>query len=149
MPTKEKTTEEVAVVEAPINTKGKYIATIGRRKTSVARVRLYKKGSGVFLINDSAMNEYFTPEDIVTLKGPLRLTGFIKDYDFTIVVKGGGKKGQADAIRHGIARALVEIDEDLKPVLKTKGWLASDARKKERKKPGLKKARKSPQWSKR
>jgi small subunit ribosomal protein S9 len=79
----------------------------------------------------------------------LKATSHLKDLDVSIVAKGSGKNGQAEAVRHGIARALCEYDKELRPVLKAKGWLTRDDRKKERKKPGLKKARRAPQWSKR
>ncbi|MFH1822092.1 MAG: 30S ribosomal protein S9 [Patescibacteria group bacterium] len=132
-----------------IKFKGKYIQAIGRRKTSVAQVRLYKQGKGNIVINNLKVNKYFDVFDAIIMGQPLKLAGQLRDLDFSIVVKGGGKRGQAEAARHGIARALVLFDEELKKPLKAKGWLTRDSRKKERKKPGLKKARKAPQWSKR
>lgn len=129
--------------------KGRYIEAIGRRKRSVARVRLYKKGKGIILVNDHRLNRYFSDDKVTTVKQPLKLTGVLKDLDFSIVVKGGGSQGQAEAVRHGISRALVKINEEYKPALKAKGWISRDARRKERKKPGLRKARRAPQWSKR
>ncbi|MFH1427141.1 MAG: 30S ribosomal protein S9 [Patescibacteria group bacterium] len=132
-----------------IKFKGKYIKAIGRRKTSVAQVRLYKQGKGNIIINNLKLNKYFDVFDTIIISQPLKLAGRLRDLDFSIVVKGGGKRGQAEAARHGIARALVLFDEELKKLLKAKGWLTRDSRKKERKKPGLKKARKAPQWSKR
>ncbi len=128
---------------------GKYIKAIGRRKTAVAQVRIYTTGKGNIVVNDQPISEYFHENKIVSATNPLKLTGNIKDYDLSILVKGGGVNAQAEAVRHGISRALILIDEELKPVLKAKGWLTRDSRKVERKKPGLKKARKSPQWSKR
>ena len=139
--------KETTEVKNPF--KGRYISTIGRRKTSLARIRIYKKGSGIIIVNDKKISEYLPEDKIITVKQPLKLTGNLKDLNISVVVKGGGTKSQAEAIRHGITRGLVEIDEKLKDSLKAKGWLKRDARRKERKKPGLKKARKAPQWSKR
>lgn len=135
--------------EEKIILKGKYINFIGKRKTATARIRLYKKGKGLILINGVKTREYFTTDQNSMLKQPLKLTGNLRDLNFSIIAKGGSKNSQAEAIRHGISLALVSLDKDLKPSLKVKGWLTRDARKKERKKPGLKKARKAPQWSKR
>ncbi len=129
--------------------KGKYVEAIGRRKTAVARVRLYKNGKGVIIVNDMPVKKYFNASSAMILNQPLKLTGHLRDLDFSIIVKGSGKKSQAEAIRHGVSRALVELDKELKTTLKSKGFLTRDARKKERKKPGLKKARRAPQWSKR
>lgn len=147
--TKEESKTKPVKTEEPVKFKGKYTATIGRRKSSIARIRMYKKGNGVILVNDDKINDYFTPDKIALIKGPLKLSGHLRDYNFSVLVKGGGKKGQAEAIRHGISRALIEEDEELKPSLRAKGWVTRDARIKERKKPGLKKARRAPQWSKR
>ena len=142
-------TKEDKKTEEIIKLKGKYISTVGRRKTSIARVRLYKKGKGEIVINGKNVNDFFPEDYIVIIKQPLKLTGHLDDINLSINIKGGGKKGQADAIRHGITRGLVSLDENFKAVLKAKGWTTRDARKKERKKPGLKKARRAPQWSKR
>lgn len=129
---------------------GKYIQAIGRRKTSVAQVRLYEKGSGDIVVNNLTGLEYFKKEDNINIAlQPLKAVSKIKDFNISVVVKGGGILGQLDAVRHGIARALIEIDPELKSILKTSGYITRDPRKKERKKPGLKKARKAPQWSKR
>jgi small subunit ribosomal protein S9 len=146
-------TEEISTIQEkknePVVFKGKYISTIGRRKTSVARVRMYKKGVGAIIVNDMRASEYF-PQNIASIiKQPLKLTSHLRDMNFSVTVKGGGKKGQADAIRHGITRALMEDEIELRPTLKSKGWVTRDPRKKERKKPGLKKARRAPQWAKR
>jgi len=129
--------------------KGKYISAIGKRKTAAARVRLYKNGKGVIVVNGVSIKKYFSASSVVIANQPLKLTGHLRDLDFSIIVNGGGKKSQAEAIRHGISRALVELDKELKTTLKSKDFLTRDARKKERKKPGLKKARRAPQWSKR
>ncbi|WP_282925557.1 30S ribosomal protein S9 [Helcococcus kunzii] len=121
----------------------------GRRKTAVARVRLLP-GQGTFLINGTDIEEYFGYETLKELaKSPLKLTEKLDQFDVNVNVKGGGFTGQAGAIRHGVSRALLEVDENLKPVLKRAGFLTRDSRRKERKKPEFKKARKSSQFSKR
>ena len=125
-----------------------YIGT-GRRKTSVARVFL-TAGSGKFIINKQDIEEYFDYDTLkVTAKSPLEVTESLGKFDVYVNVKGGGFTGQAGAIRHGVARALLQVSEQLRPVLKRAGFLTRDPRKKEGKKYGLKKARKSPQFSKR
>ena len=125
-----------------------YIGT-GRRKTSVARVFL-TPGNGKFVINKKDIDEYFDYDTLkVTAKAPLEITESLGKFDVYVNVKGGGFTGQAGAIRHGIARALLEVSAELRPVLKRAGFLTRDSRKKERKKYGLKKARRSPQFSKR
>lgn len=136
--------------EEPIKFKGKFIKAIGRRKSSIAQVRLYKNGAGNIIINNRKINNFFpliTHRSIISQ--PLKLAGHLKDFDFSILVKGGGKNGQAEAIRHGISRALIAAEKEFKPILKAKDLLTRDSRKKERKKPGLKKARRAPQWAKR
>ena len=121
----------------------------GRRKKSIARVRLVP-GEGVIRINDRDIDDYF---GLATLKlivrQPLALTNATSKFDVLCTVKGGGYTGQAGAIRHGIARALITADEELRPELKKAGLLTRDPRMKERKKYGLKKARRAPQFSKR
>jgi len=130
--------------------KGKFTNTIGRRKTSTARVRLYKSGEGLIIVNGMEANKYFSEEDLFSIiNQPLKLAGLTKDFNISINIAGGGKKGQAEAVRHGIARALLELNPELRASFKVKGWIMRDARKKERKKPGLKKARRAPQWAKR
>lgn len=129
--------------------KGKYINAIGRRKTAIAQIRLYKSGKGVLAVNGLPIKKYFTVDHLAIATQPLKLTSHLRDLDFSIIAKGSGKKSQAEAVRHGIARGLIKFDNELKPQVKSKGWLTRDARKKERKKPGLKKARRAPQWSKR
>ena len=125
-----------------------YIGT-GRRKTSVARVRLIP-GSGKITINKRDIDEYFDYDTLkVIVKEPLVITDTLGKYDVIVNVKGGGFTGQAGAIRHGISRALVNSDQELKPILKKAGFLTRDPRMKERKKYGLKKARRAPQFSKR
>jgi len=126
-----------------------YIETVGRRKTSSARVRLYP-GEGEIVVNDLPMEEYFGRSlDRMILKQPLILTGTEATYNISIHVRGGGDGGQAGAVRHGISRALCETDESFRPVLKAAGFLTRDARAKERKKPGLRRARKAKQYTKR
>ena len=121
----------------------------GRRKKSVARVRLIP-GEGKILINDRTLDDYFGLETLkVIVKQPLVLTDTLSKFDVLCKVTGGGFTGQAGAIRHGIARALVKADEEFKSVLKKAGFLTRDPRMKERKKYGLKKARRAPQFSKR
>lgn len=121
----------------------------GRRKTSVARVRLLP-GSGQFFVNKKNLEDYFAYQTLIDIaKSPLALVEKEGSFDVYVNVKGGGFTGQAGAIRHGVARALLSSDENLKSELKRAGFLTRDSRKKERKKPGLKKARKSSQFSKR
>jgi len=148
MPTKDIQEETIKKEEATMP-KGKFTEATGRRKTATARVRLYKKGSGVIFVNGEKMSSYFVSGDASIVKQPLKLSSHLRDLDFTIVTKGGGKKAQAEAARHGICQLLIESDEELKAAIKAKGWTTRDARKKERKKPGLLKARRAPQWSKR
>ncbi|BCS80567.1 30S ribosomal protein S9 [Anaerocellum diazotrophicum] len=126
----------------------KYYAT-GRRKTSVAKVWL-SPGNGKIIVNDKNMEEYFPLETLrIIVKQPLTLTETLGKFDVIAKVKGGGLSGQAGAVRHGIARALVLADPTLRPALKKAGFLTRDPRMVERKKYGLKKARRAPQFSKR
>ena len=121
----------------------------GRRKEAVARVRLVP-GTGAFVVNGRSLEEYFpTRAQRLVVTAPLRAVGREKDLDVIATIRGGGVSGQAGALRLGIARALIELDPELRPVLKKDGYLSRDAREKERRKYGLKKARKAPQWSKR
>ena len=125
------------------------IITVGRRKTSKARVFL-TKGSGLITINKKKLEDYFGREVArMVVKQPLETAQMTKGVDIKATVTGGGSFGQAGAIRHGIARALVQYDENLKPSLKKEGFLTRDSRKVERKKVALRKARKRPQYSKR
>ncbi len=123
--------------------------TTGRRKEAVARVRLVP-GSGNFQLNGRPLDEYFPARaHRMIVSSPLRTVGREKDFDVVARIEGGGVSGQAGALRLGIARALIELDPELRPVLKKEGYLTRDAREKERRKYGLKKARKAPQYSKR
>jgi len=125
-----------------------YLGT-GRRKHSVARVRLVP-GEGRIVINKREINDYFDLETLkLIVKQPLNLTDTVSKYDILILTHGGGTSGQAGAIRHGISRALLKADPELRPALKKAGFLTRDPRMKERKKYGLKAARRAPQFSKR
>ena len=126
-----------------------YFAAVGRRKSAVARVRLFPGEEG-FVINGKPAADYFVREgDLQTATQPLVLTGTETNFRISVLVKGGGVTGQAGAVRHAVARALLEVDPDFRPVLKGSGMLTRDPRAKERKKPGLKRARKAPQYTKR
>ena len=126
-----------------------YFYGTGRRKKSVARVRLYA-GTGKIIINDRDIDDYFGLETLkLIVRQPLALTGNDAKFDIVCRVAGGGVTGQAGAIRHGLSRALLQYDESLRPVLKKAGLLTRDPRMKERKKYGLKGARRAPQFSKR
>jgi len=127
-----------------------YYEGIGRRKAATARVRLYPGGTGNLVINDKDGSDYLPrPGDVDILLEPLTTVGQGKTYDISVHVNGGGISGQRDAILLGIARAIIKIDPELKPALREHSYLTRDARVKERKKPGLKRARKAPQYSKR
>jgi small subunit ribosomal protein S9 len=127
----------------------KYYEAVGRRKTASARVRLYP-GTGTIMVNDRPIEEYFPRgTDVIIINRPLEVTDTLNAYNVSVHVAGGGLTGQAGATSLGIARALCETDENLRSVLKSNGLLARDARAKERKKYGLKRARKAPQYTKR
>jgi small subunit ribosomal protein S9 len=122
----------------------------GRRKEAVARVRLVPNGSGEFAINGRSLDDYFpTRVHRMVAQSALRVVSREKDYDVIATIEGGGMAGQAGAVRLGVARALIELDPELRSQLKAEGYLRRDAREKERRKYGLKKARKAPQFSKR
>ena len=127
-----------------------YLYGTGRRKSSVARVHLFAGGTGVITINGRDIDEYFGLETLkYIVRQPLNTTDMVSKVDITATVKGGGVTGQAGAIRHGISRALLQVDENYRPMLKDAGFLTRDSRMKERKKYGLKAARRAPQFSKR
>lgn len=130
--------------------KGKYFYAVGKRKSAIARVRLFKAGSGQIMVNSKKFEEYFPTEYLQNIVlSPLSLVSRVKDHDVEVKVIGGGTRGQADSVRHGIAQALLLFDVDLRKTVKKAGFLTRDARVKERKKYGLKKARRAPQWQKR
>ncbi|MCL2629930.1 MAG: 30S ribosomal protein S9 [Firmicutes bacterium] len=132
-----------------VNKKVQYWGT-GRRKKAIARVRLIPGGEGAITINKRDINDYFTLGTLkFVVRQPMELTGNTAKYDMAVNVSGGGTSGQAGAIRHGVARALCQADATLRPALKAAGFLTRDPRMKERKKYGLHKARKAPQYSKR
>ena len=128
-----------------------YYEAVGRRKTATARIRLYPAGeSAEIIVNGKPMAEYFPRiQDQLQLTEPLKLVELEDKFNVSVLAKGGGITGQAGAVRMGIARALIVADESLRPALKAAGMLTRDAREKERKKPGLKRARKAPQYTKR
>lgn len=128
----------------------KFTYAIGRRKQAIAKVRLYGKGEGTFVVNGKELTKYF-PTAILQQAAirPLSLTNTADQYDASVEVVGGGPRGQSDAVKLGIARALVKADQGYKITVKKAGLLTRDARVKERKKFGLKRARRAPQWAKR
>lgn len=143
-----------SMIKAPSITttehKRDYIQTVGRRKTAIARLRLKLQGSGQLTINDKDYKQYFPFalwQDVVT--EPLPLVGLDKNFDISVKVNGGGLPAQAEAVRLALARALVVHNADWRTVLRKMGYLTRDPREKERKKPGLKRARRAPQWQKR
>ncbi len=128
-----------------------YFYGMGRRKTAVARVRLFPNGDGSITINNKDARNYFGQRDalLAAVAAPLRALDLGSTYTLTVRVVGGGSSGQAGAIRHGLSRALVRLNPDFKAALRKAGYLTRDPRMKERKKPGLKRARKAPQYTKR
>ncbi len=130
--------------------KGQFYYGVGRRKTSVARVRLYP-GTGTVTINGKPARDHFGGRELhyLVMQEPFRVTGTTERFDVVATVVGGGTSGQAGAVRHGISRALTRFDDDLRGALKSAKLLTRDAREKERKKVGLKRARKAPQYTKR
>lgn len=140
--------------EKKSETKGeKYFYAIGRRKSSVAQVRIYSAesaGENDLTVNGRNLKDYFSTQELQnTFLEPLKETGLHGKFKVSVLTKGGGVNSQAEAVRLGISRALVKFDENLKSILKAQRFLTRDSRDSERKKPGLKKARRSPQWSKR
>jgi small subunit ribosomal protein S9 len=131
--------------------KSEYYYGMGRRKTAVARVRLFPNGDGSVTVNGKSAQAYFgqVASHLATISAPLRVLDLGNTYTMTIRVIGGGTSGQAGAIRHALARALVRMNPDFKSALRKAGFLTRDPRMKERKKPGLKRARKAPQYTKR
>lgn len=141
--------KETKEIKEPKKKSGVDARAVGRRKSASARVRL-SAGKGEVTVNGKPLNVYFNYFDWQeTVVSPLKVLGKEKDLDVSVKVTGGGQKGQVMAVRHGIARALVDWNEDFRKTLKSQGFLTRDARVKERKKPGLKRARRAPQWRKR
>ena len=131
-------------------TKKKYFYGTGRRKSSVARVRVYENGTGSIIINGRDINDYFGLDTLkLVVNQPLVAADLVGKVDIVVTVAGGGVSGQAGAIRHGISRALLGLNPEYRPTLKAAGFLTRDPRMKERKKYGLKAARRAPQFSKR
>lgn len=148
-------TKKVAPKAAPKNIptavefNGRYISAVGRRKTAVARVRLYDDKGSHFIVNGKPHTAYLNSAiDVTVVQEALDKTNR-RDLSVSVVVKGGGVHSQAQAIRHGIVRGLLKMDKDYRLIFKPIGWITRDPREKERKKPGLKRARRAPQWSKR
>lgn len=140
---------ETAARHAPVSSL-KYIFAIGRRKRAVARVFFYLDGKGEFEVNGKPLRDYFPAEMLrEIIDQPLRHSAVQNSARIVVKVHGGGIRGQAGAVRLGIARALVKLDENLRLALRGRGYLTRDPREKERKKPGLKRARRGPQWAKR
>ena len=130
--------------------KNPYKYGTGRRKSSVARVHLFENGTGTITINGRDIDEYFGLETLkMVVRQPLNATNTLGKVDIVATVEGGGVSGQAGALRHGISRALLQVNPDFRPILKKAGFLTRDPRMKERKKYGLKAARRAPQFSKR
>lgn len=146
-----KTEEKTIIKEEKITTKfkGRYFYACGKRKTSIARVRLYENGKGDIIVNNHPIEEYFFGTMIGSVKSPLKLVDMLKSFNISAYATGGGISSQADAVRHGIAKALMESDPALRGILKKAGFLTRDSRIKERKKFGLHRARRAPQWAKR
>lgn len=128
----------------------RYFEATGRRKTAIARVRLFTRGDKQFMVNGKTCEEYFTSaQDLQTATSSLRKMKCLDKFKVTVVVSGGGHSAQAEAVRHGTARVLVDFNNNFKKRLRKVGYLTRDPRMRERKKFGLKRARKSPQWAKR
>jgi small subunit ribosomal protein S9 len=133
-----------------VETKNRYIEAVGRRKTAIARVRITPSAKGSFIVNDKDVKDYFSTSDLQSLaQEAISKSEITEKFTVTVRVIGGGIHAQAEAIRHGLSRTLVERDEQVKNTLKKLGFLKRDSRQVERKKFGLKKARKAPTWSKR
>ncbi|MDD5145901.1 MAG: 30S ribosomal protein S9 [Candidatus Pacebacteria bacterium] len=134
----------------PAEKPGKYYEAVGRRKTAIARVRLFTQGDKDFLVNEKPLNQYFPTADLQgSAKAALDRMNCLDKFRILAKVKGGGLNAQSEAIRHGITRALVVFNPDFKKRLKKSGFLTRDPRMRERKKFGLKRARRAPQWQKR
>jgi len=151
-PAVKKVTEKKPAEKKPAAKKSlRYIEEIGRRKTATARVRIFPKSGQIEnLINGKTLEKYFPTKELQrTVLSPFEKLDYVDKFEFTVVVKGGGVTSQADAVRHGIAKALTTFDPENRIRLKSTGYLTRDPRMRERKKFGLKRARRAPQWSKR
>jgi len=145
-------TEEKSDTKKDASSSERYFYGVGRRKAAVSQVRLYEsaEGSNELIVNGKKMKKYFPHASFQDIfLSPLKSTGLNNKFRISVVVRGGGSNGQAEASRLGISRALVKFDEGLRKILRSEGFLTRDSRVVERKKPGLKKARRSPQWAKR
>lgn len=137
-------------VKRVLKPKDKFFEAVGRRKTAAARVRLFSTGDKTILVNEKPLEEYFPTKELQHIvKSALEITDVLDKFRITVRVKGGGYHAQAEAVRHGITKALINIDAELRKVLKQAGFVTRDPRMRERKKFGLKRARRAPQWSKR
>ncbi len=142
-------TQDAIKYEKPTLAKGRYVFATGRRKTAVANVRLFA-GTDDSMVNKKKLDVFFNQKSMQdTSVRPLALTGLLGDFYFMANVRGGGSNAQSEAIRHGIAQALASMNDEMKLVMKKNGFMTRDDRKKERKKPGLRRARRAPQWAKR
>ena len=154
-PAAKKAEHETAAAHAPAHAAhahaaGSYVYAIGRRKSAIAQVRLYPSGKGSVTVNDKPLKEYLPVDEMnEAVIGTLKTLGLDATADVVVKAHGGGIRGQSDAIKLGIARAAVKMNPDTRATLKPLGYMTRDPREKERKKYGLKKARKSPQWAKR
>ncbi|MEK9166637.1 MAG: 30S ribosomal protein S9 [Patescibacteria group bacterium] len=147
---KEKPVAAAKEIRQPADRAGKYFEAVGRRKTSVARVRLYPAAKRAFTVNGKGGEKYFpTLELQKILHDPFERAPVSQQFEVTVKVHGGGVHSQAEAVRHGITRAVLKYDGELRKTLKPWGFITRDPRMKERRKFGLKKARKAPQWAKR
>jgi small subunit ribosomal protein S9 len=144
-----KVEEKAEETITPILKPGKYCEAVGRRKTAIARVRIFMQGDRAFSVNDKTLSQYFPADLQLIAQEALSRMGFSDKFSVSARVKGGGLHAQAEAIRHGISRALVLTNQEFKKKLKKAGFLTRDPRMRERKKFGLKRARRAPQWSKR
>lgn len=152
MPVQKTKTKKPAQSKALGRTKkaGRYFEAVGRRKTAVARIKLWDQGFGEFLVNDKPLEKYFPVSELQrTAKESLVKIGCLGKFKISARVRGGGLHAQAEAVRHGISRVLVKFDSNYRKVLKKSGFLTRDSRMRERKKFGLKRARRAPQWQKR
>ncbi|PCI20650.1 30S ribosomal protein S9 [Candidatus Wolfebacteria bacterium] len=144
------TSKTKGLIDLELKNTDRYTEAVGRRKTSTARVRLTPASKSSFMVNDKDASEYFVTEELLkTVNDPFLKTKLDSKFSITVHVMSGGIHSQAEAVRHGISRVLAGFDEELRSRLKKLGYLKRDPRMKERRKFGLKKARKAPQWSKR